>query len=41
MRHRFRNDFEDYVTIFNKYKTSVNGQMAEVPHLTEEQRTQI
>ena len=40
-RWRFRNEFEDYVSIYQKFRTKATAQMAEVAHLTDEQRNQI
>lgn len=40
-RWRFRNEFEDYVSQYQKYKTKAVAQMADVPHLTDEQRNTI
>ena len=40
-RLRFRNEFEDYVTIFNKYKTKANNFMEATPHLTDGNRQLI
>ena len=37
-RYRFRNEFEDWVSIFQKFKTKAETQLAAVPHLTDEQR---
>lgn len=41
MRHRFRNEFEDYVQMYTKFERQANANMANVPHLTEEQRQTI
>lgn len=41
MRWRFRGEFDDYVNIYQKYRTKATAQMAEVAHLTDEQRNQI
>ena len=40
-RWRFRNEFEDFVGQYQKFKTKAVAQMAEVAHLTDEQRNNI
>ena len=40
-RYRFRQEFDDYLQIYHKYETQATARMAEVAHLTDDQRKQI
>lgn len=41
LRHKFRSEFQDYVTIYQKYERTANSMMAGIEHLTDDQRKAI
>lgn len=40
-RHRFRSDFDEQISMFNKMKAKVSEKLPTVAHLTDEQRNTV